>query len=468
MLNVLISDINQEVDDLIIQTITSCGHKIKSLRKDEASYRAIADLTPHLIVMEEIDDDSLQLIKEIRVGYQPDPIILGVFAKDPTIDLDALVDSGVDDIILPPLTPFRVESRIKLALQRAHLRLERQEMEIALRASEDRARAVLDTTVDGIITMDERCIIQSYNRAAEAIFGYTADEVVGQNVSMLMPQPYRGEHDEYVRSYQETNHKKIIGIGREVRGLRKNGEVFPLELAVSETKGEESLYTGIVRDISVRRTLELQLLQASEEERRRIGQDLHDGLGQTLTGLGLIAQNLARNLDAKKSEEAAEMFELVELLRNADEQARTIARSLVPIELENGGMKAATLRLQDRIQKLYKLQCTYEESGSIPELRSGIKTHFFRIMQEAMGNAARHSEATRIDVNIVGTPHQLKARIQDNGKGIDAKQAKSNGMGLKIMSHRANVIGATLDIRNGSNSGTVVTCTLPLDRHQNV
>ena len=310
---------------------------------------------------------------------------------------------------------------------------------------------MVNTTVDGIITINEHRIIQSYNRAAEDIFGYTADEVIGENVNVLMPSPYREEHDGYVNSYHETNHKKIIGIGREVRGLRKNGETFPMELAVSEIKNSpHRAYTGIVRDISVRRELELQLLQTSEEERRRIGQDIHDGLGQMLTGIGLIAQNLARSLKSKNEQDAEAVFELVELIKNADQQARAIARTLIPIELENGGLKAASLRLGANIESLYGPACTFEETGDIPEMPASVTTHFFRIIQEAMGNAARHSKAKQISITIAGNKNKIRARIQDNGIGIQFSHLNGRGMGLRIMQHRANVIGATLDIRRGS------------------
>ncbi|MHC1744306.1 MAG: PAS domain S-box protein [Syntrophobacteraceae bacterium] len=114
-----------------------------------------------------------------------------------------------------------------------------------------RLRAILDTTVDGIVTIDERAIIQSFNKAAEKIFGYRAREVIGRNVSILQPSPYREHHDEYVARYLETGIRKIIGIGREVEGMRKDGAVFPLYLAVSEVLvGEKRFFTGIVKDLS--------------------------------------------------------------------------------------------------------------------------------------------------------------------------------------------------------------------------
>ncbi len=121
-------------------------------------------------------------------------------------------------------------------------------------------RAILDNTVDGIITIDEHGIVESFNRAAERIFGYTAEEVIGNNIKMLQPEPYHSEHDGYLRNYLSTGIKKIIGIGREVKGLRKDRTTFPLDLAVSEVLvNEKRIFTGIIRDITERKQAESQL-----------------------------------------------------------------------------------------------------------------------------------------------------------------------------------------------------------------
>jgi chemotaxis family two-component system sensor kinase Cph1 len=131
---------------------------------------------------------------------------------------------------------------------------------IALTESEQRMRAILDTAVEGIITINERGVVDLINPAAEKIFGYRAEEVIGQNVSMLMPLPYSAEHDRYLGNYHNTGEARIIGIGREVVGRRKDGTVFPMDLSVSEVRlPNRRLFTGFVRDISERKRAEKQL-----------------------------------------------------------------------------------------------------------------------------------------------------------------------------------------------------------------
>lgn len=133
------------------------------------------------------------------------------------------------------------------------------------RHTEARIRAILDTTVDGVVTIDDKGVIESFNPAAEKIFGYASEEAVGQNVRVLMPEPYRGEHDGYIANYLRSGQAKIIGIGREVVGLHKSGRTFRMDLAVSEFHlGERRMFTGLVRDITERKRLEEQLLQSSK------------------------------------------------------------------------------------------------------------------------------------------------------------------------------------------------------------
>ena len=340
--------------------------------------------------------------------------------------------------------------------------IERRRFEDALRESELRARAVLETTVDGIITIDEYGIVESFNPAAERIFGYPADEVIGRNVCELMPQPYRDEHDEYLRSYRETGRRKIVGIGREVVGRRKDGTIFPLDLAVSEVlMPNRRLFTGVVRDITDRRTLEKEILSISDMERRRIGQDLHDGLGQMLTGIGLIARNLARKLEKSHPDIAEEVVEITDLIREADEFARGLARGLVPVDLEANGLVSALGRLAGGAERLFGIRCTFEELGEVLIHDNSIATHLYRIAQESVSNAVKHGRAQHVKISLAGGNRQIRLRIQDDGVGFRTEHdEETRGMGVRIMHHRARIIGANLEIQRSVEGGTTVMCTV--------
>src|SRR6266487_4235869 len=151
-------------------------------------------------------------------------------------------------------------------------------MEAALREKEQRLRAILEAAVEGIITIDERGIVDAINPAACRIFGYAPEEVVGQNVSMLMPMPDRVRHDDYIANYLRTSQAKIIGIGREVVGQRKDRTLFPMDLSISEVRlGNRRLFTGMVRDITDRKRAEA-ALRESEQRMRAILETAVEGI----------------------------------------------------------------------------------------------------------------------------------------------------------------------------------------------
>ena len=149
-------------------------------------------------------------------------------------------------------------------------------MRLRLLETEARSAAIVDAAVDGIITINERGKMESMNRAAEAVFGYTSAEVMGQNVSMLMPEPYKSQHDSYVGNYISSGHARIIGIGREVLGRRKDGSIFPMDLAVGESRlSGRRIFAGIIRDITQRKQVE-DSLRVSEERFRVMVEGIHD------------------------------------------------------------------------------------------------------------------------------------------------------------------------------------------------
>ena len=172
--------------------------------------------------------------------------------------------------------------------------------EQALRDGEARIKAVLDSAVDGIVTIDERGNIESVNPAAQRVFGYSMEELKGRNVKILMPEPYHGEHDQYLRNYRHTGQRKIIGIGREVVGRRKDGSTFPLDLAVSEVPlGDRRIFTGIIRDITERKQ--------AEQHRNLLVAELSHRVKNTLASVISVAQQTFRQ--AQSFKEARGAFE---------------------------------------------------------------------------------------------------------------------------------------------------------------
>jgi PAS domain S-box-containing protein len=330
-----------------------------------------------------------------------------------------------------------------------------------LHDSEEWLRAILETAVEGIITIDEHGLVESFNPAAEKIFGYAAEEAIGQNVKLLMPEPFRHEHDGYLEHYHQGGHAKIIGIGREVMGRRKDGTIFPMDLSVSEVKlASRRIFTGFARDITERKRLEKEIIEISNREQQRIGQDLHDGLCQELAGIELMCQVLEQKLAAKSKAEAKQAGEIGRHIREAISHTRKLARGLSPVELEANGFMSALNELAVNAQKLFHIECHFECAETVLIRNNIFATHLYRIVQEAINNAIKHGKAKRILVSLkpaVGGKFALS--VTDDGIGFTNETEKSGGMGLHIMQYRASVLAAALEVRSGADgAGTTVVC----------
>lgn len=349
--------------------------------------------------------------------------------------------------------------------QAAQSRTRRKKTASALADSEARLRAILETAVEGIITISETGIIESFNLAAEKMFGYRADEVLGRNVSMLMPGPHRDRHDNYLAAYRRTGHAKIIGIGREVAGRRKNGAIFPMDLSVSEVKlADRRIFTGFIRDITERKRLEREILDISEREQRRIGHDLHDGLCQQLAGIELMSQALAGKLGKRSRDGERRAGEIAGNVRAAISHTRALARGLSPVMKDEEGLMAALQELAASTVGIFHIDCHFQCDPAVLLNDQVVATHLFRIAQEAVSNAIRHGKKVRhIDIELDEADGRLRLRVSDDGAGFppQASAGPREGMGLRIMQSRAGMIGGTLAVESNAAGGATVTVSLP-------
>ncbi len=337
------------------------------------------------------------------------------------------------------------------------------QLQDALKTSEQRAAAIVETAVNAIITIDERCIIETANSATERLFGYTREEIIGQNVRILMPQPYRDRHDSYVNNYLETGERRIIGIGREAVAQRKDGSVFPIDLSIGEAvlPSGRRIFTGIIRDLTQRKQLEDQILHISEEEQARIGQDIHDDLCQQLAAIGCLARVAQKSLAASGSPEATNLDEIVRLISRANTRARETSRGLMPVVLDAGGLMAALQELADSTARAYEIACGFYYDNPVHVEDNQIAVQLFRIAQEAVSNAVKHSQARRVEIRIARQSGAFVLIVRDDGVGIPDTPAKGTGMGLLTMNHRAQMMGGGVTVTPRPTGGTQVTCKIP-------
>jgi PAS domain S-box-containing protein len=335
------------------------------------------------------------------------------------------------------------------------------ETEDSLRESRERLRTVVETAADAIITIDERGTVDSVNPAAEKMFGYSAAEMIGQNVTMLMPSPYQEEHDGYLARYLKTGDRRIIGIGREVQGRRKDGSTFPVDLAVSEFRNQaRPMFTGVLRDISARKQLEREVLEVATQEQRRIGQALHDSTGQELTALDLLAEALTESLEQQAPAAAPLAAKVRAGLRRVLTQVRAYSRGLIPVEVDSRGLLAALAELASRTNEVQGMSCTFDCPEPVGVEDNQTATHLYHIAQEAVTNALRHGRPQHVTIRLEGDDRSFTLDVSDDGIGLPPEPADGKGMGLKIMRYRAGLINARLAVGRAEPTGTLVTCTL--------
>lgn len=206
-----------------------------------------------------------------------------------------------------------------------------------------------------------------------------------------------------------------------------------------------------------RKNLEQQILEISEREQCRIGQDLHDGLGQHLAGIELMTQALEQKLTGKPRTDAARIAQHV---RDAIRQTKSLARGLSPVNLDAGGLMSALHELAANVQNMFRVQCAFRCDKPVLMAENAVAAHLFRIAQEAVSNAIRHGQATSIEIGLTALPERLVLAVKDNGVGLPPAHARGSGMGLRIMHYRAAVVGGSLAAQRDPNGGTTVVCSL--------
>ncbi|MFO0879502.1 MAG: PAS domain S-box protein [Gemmataceae bacterium] len=333
-----------------------------------------------------------------------------------------------------------------------------------LQEREARLHAVLDTAADAIITINRMGIMLTVNRAAESMFLYRADEMVGQNVKMLMPAPFQEDHDGYLARFDRTRTRHIIGVGREVSALRRDGTTFPVDLVVSEIEHLRE-FTGIIRDATRRKELEREVVEVASREQRRIGQDLHDTVGQELTALNLLVGEVSNALQMNPAEAASLVSRMARGLSRCQKELRVVIRGLLPVPVDREGLMAALADLADRTDQEGAIRCQFECPRPVAVASNLTATQLYLIAQEAVHNAVKHARPRSIRISLE-SDGGLVLRVRDDGRGIGTEPSAPTGLGLRIMHNRAAIIRARLQVEPHPAGGTLVTCILEREAHE--
>ena len=322
--------------------------------------------------------------------------------------------------------------------------------------------AILDTVAALIVVLDPRGRIVRFNRACERTTGFASEDVKGKHLADLFVNSTEGEG--FQSMFEQLSFGKVPA-EFESNWLSWNGTVRLISWSTTVLDGNDGgvkhiIATGI--DITERKHLEKAILEISAREQRRIGQDLHDGLGQHLTGIAFMSKVLEQKLSDQNLSESVEAEKIVKLVNEAINKTRELSRGLLPVMANAQGLMSALERLAAEIEDLFQIRCSFQCEEAVLVHDVGSATHLYHIAQEAVNNAIKHGQAMNISIELAADSVEGILCVTDNGRGILDSGMTDSGMGLRIMSYRANIIGGSLEIGRHNGGGVTVRCRFPV------
>jgi PAS domain S-box-containing protein len=333
--------------------------------------------------------------------------------------------------------------------------------ETALQREHTFNAAILQTVGALIVVLDNQGRIVRFNRACEQTTGFASSEVVGEVFwRRFVPQ----DEVDPVRRMFDTLLSRKGRAEHENSWLTRSGELRMISWSntvLTDEDGNVQYVIGTGIDITDRKTLEREILEISDREQRRIGHDLHDSLGQQLTALEFQGQALVGKLKSAAPALVEPARDICRHIQQTIRNTRLLSHGLSPVPLGEEGLMTALAELAAGVGAMNGVQCEFGCARTVLVTDATVATHLYRIAQEAVNNALKHSRARFIRVRLEEDREHWRLSVEDDGRGLDPGVRKSTGMGLRIMNHRARLVGASLEVQSVEPSGLRIECTVP-------
>lgn len=365
---------------------------------------------------------GVEILRSLQQQQCGIPIILLTGSENPEIDQAALDSGAADYLSKGSLDTTRLERAIRYSISHAQVLS-------ALRESQAQMQLFMRSVPCAVCIFDDQAEILFQNETFLRHFSAQA-VIAARNLTAGATGPVQYSHGN--RHWLVTTFPMVEQNGRKLQGL-----------------------AGI--DITQRRLVEQELLRVSDAERNRIGGDLHDGLGQYLTGISCLSAALRDRLQAQKRTEAEDAATIATLVQEAIAQTRALARGLCPVQLETSGLESALEDLTYQVQRLHGVECQFKSRGTVA-VDTNFALHLYRITQEAITNAVKHASPRRIVVTADFSDETRVLTIEDDGTGFDPKVEHGPSSGMSMMPYRAAMIGGSLTVDSHPGGGTRVEC----------
>lgn len=322
--------------------------------------------------------------------------------------------------------------------------------------------AILDTVGALVVVLDPEGRIIRFNRACELATGYLFQEISGEYIWDLFMIPQ--EVDRFKATFEGLRKGNPL-CDYENFWIARNGTRRLISWSSTVLPADDGTISYVIAtgiDITERKRLQKSIVEISEREQRRIGQDLHDGLGQHLTGIAFMSKVQEEKLAEKNLPEAADAAKIVRLVNEAITKTRELARGLLPVVSDAQGLMSALEQYAGEVEDVFKVSCHFQCDPPVLVRDDALATHLFHIAQEAVANSIKHGNSKNIRIQLKASDSRGILSVKDDGRGIPEPMGTTSGMGLHIMHYRAGVVGGALEVKPEHPKGTRVTCTFPL------
>lgn len=462
-------------DDRLLRFASDLGQRVKELR---CMYQVSKLLSEKSLATDELFVRLLECVPEAmqypeitcaRLRYDGAEYVTGGFVETPwSIMCNILVAGARRGTIsvhyreqrpergFGPFLCEEMDLLIELALHLSHF--------LELRGLEEKSELlslVVESSDDAIIAESLGGIAWSWNRGAESMYGYSAEEVLGRPVMVIVPPEMRDEFHDILRRIargERIDHYETVR-------RRKDGRLLDVSLTISPIVDRKGVIIGasaIARDITGQKALEKNIIDSGLHERLQLGHALHDSLGQILTGAAFMSEALRKMLAEKDPDASGRAAEIQSLINEAIGLTRTISRGLVPVDLSGNSLEDALRELADTSHRMYSIRCALDVEKGFSMEDPASATHLYYIAQEALRNAVSHGRARRVDIILRKNSERLALIVRDDGHGLKKDPDSAEGIGVKIMRYRARFIGGRMSIVPRHEGGVLVMCTVPL------